>query len=44
LIAELGPDVNLANVAPETVLDLEASRTGLGVAGPLAATPAKSAA
>lgn len=34
LIVEFGPDVNLANVAPETLIDLEASRTGLGVAGP----------
>jgi phosphosulfolactate synthase len=34
LIASFGCDVNLANVAPETLIDLEASRTGLGVAGP----------
>lgn len=34
LIEELGPDVNLANVAPEDLLDLEATRVGLGVAGP----------
>lgn len=34
LIREYGPNVNLANVAPETLIDLEASRTGLGVAGP----------
>jgi hypothetical protein len=27
--------VNVANVAPDTVLDSEATRTGLGVAGPL---------
>lgn len=35
LIHEIGPDVNLANVKPEDLIDLEASRTGLGVAGPL---------
>jgi phosphosulfolactate synthase len=34
LIAELGPDVNLANVAPNTVIDLEAGRCSLGTAGP----------
>ena len=34
LIAELGPDVNLANVAPSTIIDSEATRTGLGTAGP----------
>jgi phosphosulfolactate synthase len=34
LIEELGPDVNLANVAPEDLLDLETTRVGLGVAGP----------
>jgi len=34
LIEEFGPDVNLANVAPPTVLDLETTRVGLGVAGP----------
>lgn len=34
LIATFGCDVNLANVAPETLIDLETSRTGLGVAGP----------
>jgi phosphosulfolactate synthase len=35
LVLEFGPDVNVANVAPDTVLDFEATRTGLGVAGPL---------
>ncbi len=35
LVTSLGPDVNVANVAPDTVLDFEATRTGLGVAGPL---------
>jgi phosphosulfolactate synthase len=34
LIEELGPEVNLANVAPEDLLDLETTRVGLGVAGP----------
>lgn len=34
LIEELGPDVNLANVQPEDLLDLETTRVGLGVAGP----------
>ena len=34
LIEELGPDVNLANVAPEDLIDLETTRVGLGVAGP----------
>lgn len=34
LIATLGPDVNLANVAPTTLIDTEASRVGLGTAGP----------
>jgi hypothetical protein len=32
---ESGSDVNAANVAPDTMLDVEATRTGLGVAGPL---------
>jgi phosphosulfolactate synthase len=35
MVLEFGPDVNVANVAPDTVLDFEATRTGLGVAGPL---------
>jgi phosphosulfolactate synthase len=35
LVLEFGPDVNVANVDPDTVLDFEATRTGLGVAGPL---------
>jgi phosphosulfolactate synthase len=34
LIEALGPDVNLANVAPEDLIDLETTRVGLGVAGP----------
>jgi phosphosulfolactate synthase len=34
LVRALGPDVNLANVAPASVIDTEATRTGLGTAGP----------
>jgi phosphosulfolactate synthase len=34
LIDALGPDVNLANVAPSTIIDTEATRVGLGTAGP----------
>lgn len=34
LIEQLGPAVNLANVAPEDLIDLETTRVGLGVAGP----------
>lgn len=34
LIEELGPDVNLANVMPDDLIDLETTRVGLGVAGP----------
>ena len=34
LIEEFGPDVNLANVAPQDLIDLETTRVGLGVAGP----------
>jgi phosphosulfolactate synthase len=35
LVKALGPDVNVANVTPDTVIDFEATRTGLGAAGPL---------
>ena len=35
LVNALGPDVNLANVAPSSIIDTEATRTGLGTAGPL---------
>ena len=35
LVHELGPDVNLANVSPLSIVDTEATRTGLGTAGPL---------
>jgi phosphosulfolactate synthase len=34
LVRTFGPDVNIANVTPDTVIDLEATRRGLGVAGP----------
>lgn len=34
LIEALGPDVNLANVLPDELIDLETTRVGLGVAGP----------
>ena len=34
LVLELGPDVNLANVSPFSIIDTEATRTGLGTAGP----------
>ncbi len=34
LVTEFGPDVNIANVSHEEVLDLEATRNGLGVPGP----------
>jgi phosphosulfolactate synthase len=35
LVATLGPDVNVANVTPDTIIDFEATRVGLGAAGPL---------
>jgi phosphosulfolactate synthase len=35
LIKALGPDVNVANVTPDTIIDFESSRVGLGAAGPL---------
>lgn len=35
VLAEFGPDVNLANIAVTTIIDTEASRVGLGTAGPL---------
>jgi phosphosulfolactate synthase len=34
LVGEFGPDVNLANVMPQDVLETEALRVGLGVVGP----------
>lgn len=35
ILAEFGPDANLANVAMTTIMDTEAARVGLGTAGPL---------
>lgn len=35
ILAEFGPDANLANVAVTTIMDTEAARVGLGTAGPL---------
>jgi len=35
VLAEFGPDVNLANIGVTTILDTEALRVGLGTAGPL---------
>jgi phosphosulfolactate synthase len=40
LVGEFGPDVNIANLSPDTVIDFEATRTGLGVAGPPTGEPA----
>lgn len=34
LMTEFGPDVNLANVMPQDILETEALRVGLGVVGP----------
>ena len=34
LIAEFGPDVNLANIMPDDILETEALRVGLSVMGP----------
>lgn len=36
LVSEFGPDVNLANVMPQDILETEALRVGLGVVGPAA--------
>jgi len=33
LVNAIGPDVNLANVPPNSIIDTEATRTGLGTAG-----------
>ena len=35
LVHALGSDINLANVPPASIIDTEATRTGLGTAGPL---------
>ncbi|MFN0160744.1 MAG: phosphosulfolactate synthase [Burkholderiales bacterium] len=34
LVNAIGPNVNLANVPPSSIIDTEATRTGLGTAGP----------
>jgi phosphosulfolactate synthase len=34
LIREFGPDVNIANIMPDEIIETEASRVGLGVVGP----------
>ena len=34
LVNAIGPDLNLANVTPASIIDTEATRTGLGTAGP----------
>ncbi len=34
LVGEFGPDVNLANIMPDDVIETEALRVGLGVVGP----------
>jgi hypothetical protein len=34
LVVEFGPDVNLANVMAQDILETEALRVGLGVVGP----------
>jgi phosphosulfolactate synthase len=34
LVAEFGPDVNIANVMPQDIVETEALRVGLGVVGP----------
>jgi len=44
LIAEFGPDVNLANIDPHSVIDLESMRVGLGVVGPKVTAPRSSSA
>ena len=34
LVSEFGPDVNMANIAPQDIMETEALRVGLGVVGP----------
>lgn len=41
LVAEFGPDVNIANVMPQDVIETEALRVGLGVVGPARVREAK---
>ena len=35
LLAEFGPDANIANIGVTTIFDTEAQRVGLGTGGPL---------
>ncbi len=41
LVREFGPDVNIANVQPQDILETEALRVGLGVVGPPPAAPGR---
>jgi phosphosulfolactate synthase len=41
LVSALGPDVNVANVSHDSVIDFEATRVGLGTAGPRNFAPAE---
>lgn len=41
LVAEFGPDVNIANVMPQDLIETEALRVGLGVVGPQPGTAGK---
>ena len=34
LVGAFGADVNIANLSPDTIIDFEATRCSLGVAGP----------
>ena len=34
LVEQFGPDVNLANIMPDDIIETEALRVGLGVVGP----------
>lgn len=43
LVSALGPDVNIANVMPQDILETEALRVGLGVVGPRALSPGRRA-
>ena len=39
LVSEFGPDVNLANVAAQDIMETAALRVGLGVVGPKIEAP-----
>ena len=43
LVGEFGPDVNIANVLPQDILETEALRVGLGVVGPRPGAPGRRA-